>query len=160
MVWRPATGNTPEIAWNASCSLSSMGARTFREVIAWQLARELRRALRPFVKKAEDLHDYKLKDQLRDAARSVTANIAEGFPCSHVEYARFLQISSRSLEEIEDRIIEMIDNEILTAQEAKPALHLKMRTSRAVAAFRNYLLSTPDPPSYRPGTRLQRTGRT
>jgi four helix bundle protein len=80
----------------------------------------------------------------------VTANIAEGFPCSHVEYARFLEIASRSLEEIEDRRIEMIDDRVIDRAEAEPALRLKMRTSRAIASFRAYLLTTPDPPSHKP----------
>ena len=125
-----------------------MGAKTFREVIAWQLARELRHALRPFWQRAELARDFKLANQLRDAARSTTSNIAEGFPCSHAEYARFLEISARSLEEIEDRLIEMIDDDIITRDEAQPALRLKIRSSRAIAGLRAYLLSTPDPPSY------------
>jgi four helix bundle protein len=126
-----------------------MGARTFRDLIAWQLARELRGALRPFWQRAEAAHDYKLASQLRDAARSVTANIAEGFPCSHVECARFLEISLRSLEEIEDRLIEMQDDALITEAEAQPALRLKRRASRAIAGFRAFLLATPDPPTYR-----------
>ena len=134
-----------------------MGAKTFRELIAWQLARELRRALRPLWQRAELARDFGLRDWLRDAARSVTSNIAEGFPCSHVEFARFLEISSRSLEEIEDRLIEMIDDQLITQREADPAIHWKMRASRAVASLRSHLLSTPDPPSYKPGKRKRRT---
>lgn len=114
-----------------------MGAKTFRQ--AWQLARELRRMLRPFWRRAEAARDYRLSNQLRAAARSTTSNIAEGFPCS----------------------IEMIDDELMTEAEAKPAMRLKMRTSRAIAAFRAYLLSTPDPPTYKPrAKRPQRTRRT
>ena len=130
-----------------------MGAKRFRDLVAWQLARELRQNVRPLLRKAEAVHDFDLKQQLLGAARSVTSNIAEGFPCSHIEYARFLEMSSRSLEEIEDRVIEMIDDRLITAVEAKPVLHLKMRTSRAIAALRKHLLSTPDPPSYRPANK-------
>ena len=137
-----------------------MGAKSFKDVIAWQLGRELRQGLRPVWKKAADAHDYKLCDQIRDAGRSVTSNIAEGFPCSHAEYARFLEISSRSLEEIEDRLIEMLDDQLITKSEADPLLHLKMRTSRAMAKFRAYLLSTPDPPSYLPSTKRRGRKRT
>jgi four helix bundle protein len=138
-----------------------MGAKSFRDLIVWQLARELRCALRPLWRKAAAVHDYRLQDQLRSAARSVTANVAEGFKCSHVENARFLEVASRSLEEIEDRLIEMLDDELITGDDAKLPLRLKMRTSRAIASFRNYLLSTPDPPSYKPGAkRRKRTRRT
>jgi four helix bundle protein len=140
----------PEFGWNDPCSTVGMGAKTFREVIAWQLAREFRKSVRPFWERAEERRDFDLCNQLREAARSATSNIAEGFPCSHAEYARFLQISTRSLEEIEDRLIEMVDDELITEQEAQPSLHLKMRTSRAIAKLRAYLLATPDPPSYQP----------
>jgi four helix bundle protein len=133
-----------------------MGAKSFKDLIAWQLARDLRRAVRPLLRKAEANHDFDLKEQLLSAARSVTSNIAEGFPCSHIEYARFLEMSSRSLEEIEDRIIEMVDDHLITQAEARPILFLKMRTSRAIAGLRAHLLSTPDPPTYKPLKRTRR----
>jgi four helix bundle protein len=133
-----------------------MGARRFRDVIAWQLARALRRELRTIWQKPSVASDFKLSNQLRDAARSVTANIAEGFPCSHAEFARFLQISYRSLEEIEDRLIEVVDDELVTLDETRKAFNLKKRTSIAVSRLRAYLLSTPDPPNYRPAAKRKR----
>jgi four helix bundle protein len=140
-------------------SSCGMGARTFKEIVAWQLARELRMSLRPLWRKPAVFRDYKLREQLRGAARSATANIAEGFQCSHAEYARFLEISSRSLEEVEDRLIEMIDEELVTAAEAEKSLRLKMRASRAIAGLRRYLLTTPDPPTYRPSITRRRLRR-
>jgi four helix bundle protein len=137
-----------------------MGARHFRDLTAWQLARELRGALRPFWQRAAAARDFDLGDQLRNAARSTTSNIAEGFPCSHDEFARFLEIASRSLEEIEDRVIEMRDEALVTEDEARSAVILKVRTSRAIARLRDYLLSTPDPPSYKAGRRKKHTRRT
>jgi four helix bundle protein len=139
--------------------LASMGARRFRDVIAWQLARELRRELRTIWQKPSVASDFKLTNQLRDAARSVTANIAEGFPCSHAEFARFLQISYRSLEEIEDRLVEVVDDQLASAEETKMAFDLKKRTSIAVARLRAYLLATPDPPNYKPMGRRNRCPR-
>jgi four helix bundle protein len=133
-----------------------MGARRFRDVIAWQLARALRRELRIIWQKPSVASDFKLSNQLRDAARSVTANIAEGFPCSHVEFARFLQISYRSLEEIEDRLIEVVDDELVTPDETRKAFNLKRRTSIAVSRLRAYLLRTPDPANYRPAAKRKR----
>ena len=105
-------------------------------------------------------NDFKLTNQLRNAARSVTANIAEGFPCSHVEFARFLQISYRSLEEIEDRLIEVVDDKLVTPAEATKAFNLKKRTSIAVSRLRAYLLSTADPPNYKPAAKRSRRRRT
>ena len=133
-----------------------MGVRRFRDLICWQLARRLRRELQKICQKPSVAADFRLRDQIRDAARSVTSNIAEGFPCSHAECARFLEISSRSLEEIEDRLIELVDDELLTRAEASEAFDLKKRTAVAISRFRGYLLCTPDPPSYKPRPRRKR----
>jgi four helix bundle protein len=137
-----------------------MAVRRFRDLTVWQLARELRRELRAIWQKPSVARDFKLTCQLRDAARSVTANIAEGFPCSHAEFARFLQISYRSLEEIEDRLIEIVDDQLVTADEAKQSFILKKRTSIAASRLRSYLLRTPDPPNYKPGAKRTRRRRT
>ena len=49
------------------------------------------------------MRDVKLHDQAEDAANSACRNIAEGFGCqSHREFARFLEISRRSLNELQD----------------------------------------------------------
>ncbi len=137
-----------------------MGARRFRDVIAWQLARELRRELRTIWQLPSVASDFKLTNQLRDAARSVTANIAEGFRCSHAEFARYLQISYRSLEEIEDRLIEVVDDKLVSSDETEKAFNLKKRTSIGVSRLRSYLLATPDPPNYKPAAKPPHRRRT
>ncbi|MGH9174464.1 MAG: four helix bundle protein [Vicinamibacterales bacterium] len=121
-----------------------MGAKTFQDLVAWQLARELRKNIGVLVKKPALGHDADLCSQLRRAARSVTGNIAEGFPCpSHAEFARFLDIAARSLREIEDRLTEAIDSNHLTPAEAASAFNLVKRTSVAVARLTAYLRKNP-----------------
>ena len=127
-----------------------MVATRFQELVTWQLARELRCALRPLLAKAELEKDYEFKNQLRGAARSITSNIAEGFPCSHIEFARFLEIAGRSVREVEDRLLEAIDSTMITSNEAESSIRLIKRLTKAISRLRAYLLSTPDPPSYRP----------
>ena len=95
--------------------------------------------------------EFKFRDQLKNAARSTTANIAEGFPCSHIEFARFLEVASRSIREIEDRLIEALDQKLFTIEQAETAIRLTKRTTKAVSGLMDYLLRTPDPPSYKPG---------
>jgi four helix bundle protein len=81
--------------------------------------------------------DGDLCDQLRRAARSATGNIAEGFPCtSDIECARFFEIAIRSLNEVEDRLIEAVDSDYLTEAEAAKALNLVKRASVATKRFR------------------------
>ena len=133
-----------------------MGATNFRELIAWKLARELRASLMQLLQKPVFKDDRDFRWQVIRAARSCTANIAEGFSCTHAEFARFLDISGRSLREIEDRLIEAVDEGLLTADEAAPAFQLKKRTATAVARLADYLRRTPDPPTFKPRPRNQR----
>lgn len=121
-----------------------MGAKTFQELIAWQLARELRMNIARLIKIPALQQDADLCGQLRRAARSVTGNIAEGFPCpSHAEFARFLDIAARSLREIEDRLTEAVDATYVTEAEAATGFNLAKRTSVAVARLTAYLRRKP-----------------
>ncbi|MSO61915.1 MAG: four helix bundle protein [Acidobacteria bacterium] len=55
------------------------GFRDFREIVAWQLARELKLIADALVSKPDVARRFKFCDQLSDAARSGPRNIAEGF---------------------------------------------------------------------------------
>ena len=136
-----------------------MVATRFQELIAWRLARSLRRQAWQLCLKPAAANDYDFCHQLRKAARSVTANIAEGFPCTHAEFARFLDIAARSLKEIEDRLIEGVDERLFTREDALAAFTLKKRTAAAVSKLTIYLRSTPDPPNFKPRPPRQRRQR-
>jgi four helix bundle protein len=80
--------------------------RDFRKLKTWQKAHEMAlciyKATRPFPK--EEL--YGLVSQLRRAASSVPANIAEGCGCNgNREFARFVGIALRSASEIEYHLL-------------------------------------------------------
>ena len=88
--------------------------------------------------------DTSLCDQMRRAARSVTNNIAEGFPCpSHAEFARFLDIAGRSIRELEDGLIEATDVGLLAQSQAAPGFNLAKRTSVAVSRLAKHLRDHP-----------------
>lgn len=75
--------------------------KTFRDLIVWQKAHELVLAVYKFSDDFPKREDYCLTSQLRRAARSIAANIAEGFKKQSVaDKARFLNISQGSLEEV------------------------------------------------------------
>ena len=71
-----------------------MAAHRFQDLIAWRLARDLRKQLWQLTLITAAAREPNFCYQLRKAARSSTANIAEGFPCTHIEFARFLDISA------------------------------------------------------------------
>ena len=118
--------------------------RRFQDLVCYQLARELRQAVSGLIDNSTLSVDRELCDQLRRAARSVTGNIAEGFPCpSHAEFARFLDMAARSIREIEDRLVEGLDRHLLSDRDAAPALNLAKRTAVAVSRLTAYLRRTP-----------------
>jgi four helix bundle protein len=78
-------------------------ARHYTDLIVWQLGEAIRIEVFSLTKKSRFNADFKARDQVEDAANSVTRNIAEGFGCeTHGEFARFLEIGRRSLNEIHD----------------------------------------------------------
>ena len=119
------------------------GVRRFQDLVCYQLARELRQAVSALLETSLLARDRELCDQLRRAARSVTGNIAEGFPCpSHAEFARFLDMAARSLREIEDRLLEAIERGLVSDAQATPALNLAKRTAVATSRLTAYLRKT------------------
>jgi four helix bundle protein len=79
------------------------GARHFTELTVWKLADEIRIETFRLTAKATFARDLRARSQAEDAANSVCRNIAEGFGAeTHPEFARFLVISRRSLNELQD----------------------------------------------------------
>ena len=81
------------------------GARHHTEIVAWQLADQIRVEIFALTRQGTFARAFKLRPQTEDAIDSVCRNISEGFGCeSHAEFARFLEISRRSLNEFTDCI--------------------------------------------------------
>lgn len=77
----------------------------FRNLEIWKMARSLRKDLRSLCDKLPTVEHYRLSDQLIRAARSVTANIAEGYGRYHYqENIQFCRVSRGSLYEILDHL--------------------------------------------------------
>lgn len=78
---------------------------SYRELISWQLANELKEKVFPLLQSDPVLRDRKFNDQLADSSRSVPRNIAEGFGrFSPGDFTRFYDIARRSLEETENSL--------------------------------------------------------
>src|SRR5215467_1679545 len=75
-------------------------SRSFRDLLVWQKAHRCVLALYCFTAKFPKQETYGLTAQMRRAAISIPANIAEGFRRrGRAEKARFLNIAEASLEE-------------------------------------------------------------
>jgi four helix bundle protein len=73
----------------------------FEDLQSWQKDRQLANQIYDLTSHAGFSKDFRLRDQIQDAAGSVMHNIAEGFDAgSHLELIHFLKISRRSASEV------------------------------------------------------------
>ena len=76
-------------------------AKSFQDLIVWQKAHQFVLDIYRFTKPFPADERFGLTSQIRRAAVSVPANIAEGFPKrSKIDKARFFNIAQGSLEEV------------------------------------------------------------
>ncbi len=86
---------------NASCSMAiSKPARTFQDLLVWQKAHQFVLGIYTLTAAFPKPETYGLALQMRRAAVSISANIAEGFRRrGKPDKARFMNIAEGSLEE-------------------------------------------------------------
>ena len=86
----------------------------FEDLIAWQKARELRKAIRLATSGAQFRRELDFRSQIRRAGLSVMSNIAEGFERgSRADFARFLVISKASCGEVRSLLYAALDDELI-----------------------------------------------
>ena len=127
------------------------GARHFSELTVWKLADELRVETLKLTSRPEFARNLKAQTQAEDAVNSICRNIAEGFGCeSHGQFAWYLRISRRSLNELQDAFRGAEQKGYVTSDDRAPLRALTRRLYPALNRFIAYLDSTPD---YRPNRR-------
>lgn len=115
----------------------------FEDIEAWQLGRELKCQVYACSKAGEFAKDFALKDQIRRAAISVTANIAEGFEREgNREFLQFLSTSKGSCGEVQDHLYTALDESYVTQQRFEDLYRKAAEVGRKIGAFMNYLRRT------------------
>jgi four helix bundle protein len=132
--------------------------RHYSQLIVWKLAEEIRIKVFRLTAKPPFASDFKARSQAEDAANSVGRNIAEGFGCeTHTEFARFLEIARRSLNELHDILHGAQLKEYVAQSELAPIRSLSKRIYPAVSRLMAYLRSTPTPRKRLNGASTART---
>jgi four helix bundle protein len=135
------------------------GARHYKELIAWQLADQIRVETSKLTRRDPFGRDFKHQRQTEDAIDSVCRNIAEGFGCeSHAEFARFLEIARRSLNELLDCLRSAELKGYVSSAELVPIHDLARREFPAVGNLMAYLRRTSARRSNRTSRSRDRTG--
>ena len=90
------------------------GVRKPEDLIAWQLAWELKKRVHAFTETGSASRDFKFRDAIREAARSAPDNISEGFyRYAPREFNRFLSIARGSLGEVRNQLLHARDEKYL-----------------------------------------------
>jgi four helix bundle protein len=85
-------------------------ADKFEDLIAWQKARDLTRAIYQATAAGSFAKDFVLRDQIRRAAVSVMSNLAEGFERGgRSEFHQFLSVSKSSCAELRSQLYVALD---------------------------------------------------
>jgi four helix bundle protein len=120
------------------------GVWRFQDLVAWQLAEELRRRADTLCEKPEVKRDFRFAAQLKDAAASAPANLAEGFGRHfHPEFARFARIARASELEVMNHFITARSRGYMSEIEFDMADHSIKKALKAINGLIRYLESTP-----------------
>ncbi|MCQ3938581.1 MAG: four helix bundle protein [Chloroflexi bacterium] len=112
----------------------------FEDIRAWQMARELTNQIYELTNQGEFARDFKLRDQIRDAAGSIMHNIAEGFDDgSDGEFVHFLKYSRRSASEVQSELYLALDRHYITEEQFQNAYNRCTETKKSINAFITYL---------------------
>ena len=120
--------------------MSRPAARTFADLLVWRKAHEFVLAVYRFTDLFPQREIFGLTHQMRRAAVSIPANIAEGFgKRSKPEKARFLNIAEGSLEESRYYLILAQD---LGYGNTEPLMRLLEDASRLLNAYARAILAS------------------
>jgi four helix bundle protein len=112
--------------------------RRFEDIEAWQLARQLTRAVYDVTRTAPFSRDFALCDQIRRASVSVMSNIAEGFERNSLaEFKQFLGIAKASCAEVRSILYLASDIGYLSSRDFSEIFGLAVRVGQVIGAFRS-----------------------
>ena len=121
------------------------GVSRFQDLIAWQLAVQLRQVVDAYCEKPAIKRNFKFRDNLTDAASSAPRNIAEGFGRkSHREFSRFAYIARGSEQEVLNSLMEAHSKGLITDEELNRGDHAARKALMVLNGLIKYLDSTPD----------------
>lgn len=117
-----------------------MSVQHYRELIVWQKAMALAKLCYQVTKKFPRDELFGMTSQIRRAAASIPANIAEGNNRAHTkEYLNFISIAKGSLAEVETHLLLRREAELLPETDLQKCLALSDEIGRMLVALRTSL---------------------
>jgi four helix bundle protein len=115
----------------------SQKVERFEDLVAWQKARLLTRAVYGVTRSGPFSRDFGLKDQIRRAAVSIMSNIAEGFERNKpTEFHQYLCIAKGSCAELRSQLYVALDAEHLNQETFDQLITQAQEVARIVGGLR------------------------
>jgi len=115
----------------------------FEDIEAWQGARAIAREIYRITNLGPFARDFGLRDQVRRAAVSVMANIAEGFGRGgNREFAQFLGHARGSIAELRSHLYVAIDAALVEESVANEIMSQASRVEAQITGLITYLTKT------------------
>jgi four helix bundle protein len=131
-------------------------ARSHKELICWQRAREVKLLVYQLIRTTTARQDFEFRKQLREAAGSAPRLMAEGFGRYYpAEFARYLRLANGELAETVECLDDGVDRRHFTQNQIVPIQRLAKRSSKAASRLAVYLDNS-DPPHGPPLPRKRR----
>ena len=113
-----------------------MGVSRFQDLVAWQLSLELCRLVFELTADGPAAVDEKFRTQMRDAAQSAPALIAEGFlRFTPAEFIRYLRMARGEIGEIQSNLLVGSAARYFSATDPGPAVDLANRAMATTTAL-------------------------
>ncbi len=116
--------------------------RNFEDMHVWQESRTLIESIREICKRSHVKRDYPFVDQITRAARSISANIAEGSDClNNGEFIQFLGYSKRSAAEVRSHLYDAFYEKYISVEEFRELTTQCTKIGRMIAKLIHHLQS-------------------
>jgi len=116
------------------------GVRSFQDLEAWILGRELAKEIYRETSKGSFRKDFGLKDQVRRAAVSVVSNIAEGYERNgDKQFIQYLYMAKGSIGELRTQLCIASDLSYLTEESFEKLWNMATRTGEIISGLIRYL---------------------
>ncbi|MFV1885362.1 MAG: four helix bundle protein [Balneola sp.] len=120
----------------------SQNINSFEDLLVWQKCKKLRQSISKFCDTLPKNEEYRLKDQLIRASRSVTANIAEGYGRFHFqENIQYCRQARGSLYEVLDHLSCALDEGYISQEDFDKYKISVINCIQIINGYINYLKS-------------------
>ncbi len=115
----------------------------FEDIEAWQLARDMTKAIYVISNDGAFARDFGLRDQIRRASVSIMSNIAEGFERGgDKEFFQFVSLAKGSSGEVRAQLYVALDAGYIDQQTFSRLSDMATQINRMLAGLMKYLRSS------------------